>query len=233
MGWSWLACGCVRHSGNSCQPKSLPLQLEGLNHKALTVVWFPHATLLNSSPQLSSPLLEISTPSWEWCRAPVRKNWFSACSPWLCSRELLSVTDRQRGVLQASQRWHNYIQNRSICSQNFSGPLNYITTYSQHGGKDSPLPLRKPKRKCVVKDHPANKNNIFPQILCGRRLPQRITCNTSPSKMGSILQILRLGGVVSFQSLCLIPMYTTALYKVVMSLSRTPDSEWTGHLGRP
>lgn len=57
MGWSPLACGCVRHSGNSCQPKSLPLQLEGLNHKALTVVWFPHATLLNSSPQLSSPLL--------------------------------------------------------------------------------------------------------------------------------------------------------------------------------
>lgn len=57
MGWGPLACGCVRHSGNPCQLKSLPLQLEGLNHKALTVVWFSHATLLNSSSWLPSPLL--------------------------------------------------------------------------------------------------------------------------------------------------------------------------------
>jgi hypothetical protein len=54
---------------------------------------------------------------------------------------------------------------------------------AHNGSKDSPLLPRKPKRKCVGKDHPANKNNIFPQILSGRRLPQRIPCNTSPSKM--------------------------------------------------
>ena len=119
MGLGPLVCGCVRHSGNSCQTESLLYNRKTWITRYWQAVWFPHPTpciitslhsqqpptpTLPSSPQGSVPSL------CERCLAPSRKSRFRT-HPDLPPPGYSQSQTLQFGVLKTSQEKSSYIQN--------------------------------------------------------------------------------------------------------------------------
>lgn len=175
MGLGLLACGCVRHSGNLCQTKSLLYNRKVWITRHRQVVRLSPPCSLNYSFPAPQPTPGISALSVWVVPGSSQKEQAQNSTPTSLPPSYSQSPTMQFGVLKASQEQSNYIQN---CKKHLPPEIlwpNCIIIHLFelcHPGLSSHI--QEAKEEMCEKDHAANKNTTFPQNLSCNRLPQRI-----------------------------------------------------------